>query len=60
MRILMVNVNTTESMTASIAAQARRAAAAGTEIVPLTPRFGPSRWRGTSRAIWRRSPSWTG
>ena len=39
MRILVVNVNTTESMTA----RARRrpeGAAAGTEIVPLTPRFG--------------------
>ncbi|HEY5847578.1 MAG TPA: aspartate/glutamate racemase family protein [Microlunatus sp.] len=46
MRILMVNVNTTESMTASIAAQARRAAAAGTEIVPLTPRFGPESVEG--------------
>ncbi len=42
----MVNVNTTESMTASIAAQARRAAAAGTEIVPLTPRFGPESVEG--------------
>lgn len=40
MRILVVNVNTTMSMTASIAAQARRAATAGTDIVPLTPRFG--------------------
>ena len=46
MRILIVNVNTTESMTASIAAQARRAAAAGTEIVPLTPRFGPESVEG--------------
>ncbi|WP_026536099.1 aspartate/glutamate racemase family protein [Arthrobacter sp. H14] len=40
MRILVVNVNTTESMTAGIAEQARRFAAPGTEIVPLTPRFG--------------------
>jgi allantoin racemase len=40
MRILVVNVNTTESMTASIGEQARRVAAAGTEIVALTPRFG--------------------
>ena len=38
MRILVVNVNTTESMTESIGQQARKVAAAGTEIVPLTPR----------------------
>ncbi len=41
MRILVVNVNTTESMTRLIAEQARAAASAGTEIVPATPRFGP-------------------
>lgn len=40
MRILVVNVNTTESMTDSIAAQARAAASPDTEIVGLTPRFG--------------------
>lgn len=40
MRILVVNVNTTQSMTDSIGAQARAAAAPGTEIVPLTPEFG--------------------
>ena len=40
MRILVVNVNTTDSMTQAIAQQARGAAAEGTEIVPLTPRFG--------------------
>lgn len=40
MRILVVNVNTTEAMTASIGAQARAVAAAGTEIVVLTPFFG--------------------
>lgn len=40
MRILIVNVNTTASMTKSIAAQARKFAAPGTEIVGLTPRFG--------------------
>ncbi|GAA4400170.1 aspartate/glutamate racemase family protein [Tsukamurella soli] len=40
MRILVVNVNTTESMTESIGAQAAAAAAPGTEIVPLTPIFG--------------------
>lgn len=40
MRILVVNVNTTESMTAGIAEAARRVAAPDTEIVALTPRFG--------------------
>jgi allantoin racemase len=40
MRILVVNVNTTESMTHGIGVQARKAALPGTEIVALTPRFG--------------------
>ncbi|MCD1146442.1 aspartate/glutamate racemase family protein [Kocuria sp. LUK] len=40
MRILVVNVNTTESMTASIGREARAVASPGTEIVPLTPLFG--------------------
>lgn len=40
MRILIVNVNTTASMTEGIGAQARKVAAPGTEIVALTPRFG--------------------
>ena len=40
MRILVVNVNTTESMTDAIVASARAAAAPGTEIVGLTPTFG--------------------
>lgn len=40
MRILVVNVNTTRSMTDSIAATARAVASPGTEIVGLTPRFG--------------------
>lgn len=40
MRILIVNVNTTPSMTEGIGAQALKAAAPGTEIVALTPRFG--------------------
>ncbi|MFI7383695.1 aspartate/glutamate racemase family protein [Streptomyces sp. NPDC049813] len=40
MRILVCNVNTTESMTEAIAAQARAVAAPGTEIVALTPAFG--------------------
>jgi allantoin racemase len=40
MRILVVNVNTTASITDAIGAQAAGAAAPGTEIVPLTPSFG--------------------
>lgn len=40
MRILVVNVNTTASMTETIAATARAAAALGTEVVGLTPAFG--------------------
>ncbi|MBP2413008.1 allantoin racemase [Arthrobacter stackebrandtii] len=46
MRILVVNVNTTASMTESIAAQARSAASEGTEIVALTPRFGAESCEG--------------
>ena len=40
MRILVVNVNTTESITETIAQQARAIASPGTEIVGLTPYFG--------------------
>ncbi len=40
MQILVVNVNTTETMTAAIAKSARSVAATGTEIVGLTPAFG--------------------
>jgi len=40
MRILVVNVNTTQSMTDGIGEQACRAASPGTEIVALTPSFG--------------------
>lgn len=40
MRILVVNVNTTESMTDSIGRQAAAAASTGTEIIALTPLFG--------------------
>lgn len=46
MRILVVNVNTTESMTDSIGAQAAAWASPGTEIVPLTPRFGAASVEG--------------
>ena len=40
MRILVVNVNTTQSMTETIGETARAVAAPGTEIVALTPSFG--------------------
>jgi allantoin racemase len=40
-RILVVNVNTTETMTRLIADQARGAASPGTEIIAATPTFGP-------------------
>ncbi|MBB3039497.1 aspartate/glutamate racemase family protein [Hoyosella altamirensis] len=40
MKILVVNVNTTDAMTSLIGARAASAAAKGTEIVPLTPFFG--------------------
>lgn len=46
MRILVVNVNTTVSMTESIAAAARAAASPGTEIVGLTPAFGADSCEG--------------
>lgn len=46
MRILVVNVNTTATMTDSIVAAARAAAAPGTEIVGLTPRFGADSCEG--------------
>ncbi len=46
MRILVANVNTTQSMTDSIAHQARAVAAPGTEIIGLTPRFGADSCEG--------------
>lgn len=42
MRILVLNPNTSESMTAEIADAARAAADRGTELVCLAPRFGTS------------------
>lgn len=46
MRVLVVNVNTTESMTDAIAERARRYADPRTEIVALTPTFGPGSCSG--------------
>lgn len=40
MRILIANVNTTASMTEAIGRQAQSIANPGTEIIPITPRFG--------------------
>ncbi|TIU14550.1 MAG: aspartate/glutamate racemase family protein, partial [Mesorhizobium sp.] len=41
MQILVVNPNTTASMTETIAAAARLVAGAGTEIVAVTSSMGP-------------------
>jgi allantoin racemase len=41
MRILVVNPNTTASMTRKIGAAAKAVASAGTEIVAVNPEFGP-------------------
>ncbi|KQZ67500.1 aspartate/glutamate racemase family protein [Nocardioides sp. Root151] len=46
MRILVVNVNTTVSMTDAIVASARSVASSGTEIIGLTPSFGPDSCEG--------------
>ena len=40
MRILLVNANTTPAVTERIAAEARRVATPGTEVVPVTGTFG--------------------
>ena len=40
MRLLLLNPNTSEFVTAKVAAQARRCAQAGTDIVPVTGAFG--------------------
>lgn len=46
MRILVINPNTTASMTAKIAAAARDAARAGTDIVAVNPADGPASIEG--------------
>ncbi|WP_017626100.1 aspartate/glutamate racemase family protein [Nocardiopsis chromatogenes] len=46
MRILLVNVNTSERVTRALADEARAAARPGTEVVALTPRFGPESVEG--------------
>lgn len=53
MRILVVNVNTTDSITQAIARQAQAAAAPGTEIIGLDARTsGLIRLKVILRAIW--------
>ncbi len=42
MRLLLANANTSVAITDRCAAAARAVAAPGTEIVPATPRFGPT------------------
>lgn len=42
MRILLINANLTRAITDAMASVARRAAAPGTEIVPVTATFGPA------------------
>lgn len=46
MRILVINVNTTEAMTEAIRQGAQRCASPGTEIVALTPTWGPESVEG--------------
>lgn len=46
MRILVLNVNTTVSMTRSIGDSARQVASRGTEIIELTPDFGADSCEG--------------
>jgi allantoin racemase len=46
MRILVLNVNTTEAMTETIGQTARSVASPGTEIVALTPSFGAASVEG--------------
>src|SRR5260370_29786218 len=46
MKILVVNPNTTASMTATIAAAARAAASSGTEIIAATSQAGPASIEG--------------
>lgn len=46
MRIVVANVNTTESVTEAIRQQAVKVAAEGTEILAVTPAFGPESVEG--------------
>jgi allantoin racemase len=46
MRILVINPNTTDAMTRDIEAQARRYAAADSEVEAISPRWGPASIEG--------------
>jgi allantoin racemase len=46
MKLLVINPNTSQPMTAGIAAAARAAAASGTEVVARCPSFGPASIEG--------------
>lgn len=46
MRIVIANVNTTESVTEAIRQQATKAAGPGTEVLAVTPYFGPASVEG--------------
>ena len=58
MKILVVNVNTSETMTGVIAEAARRYASPGTDVVTLTPYFGAEGVDCNFRAIFLLSPLW--
>ena len=66
MRILVMNVNTTSSMTAAMCAAASAVAAPGTEIIATEPRFGPASVEGyyesyiSAAAILDRLATWDG
>lgn len=51
MKILVVNSNTSVSVTDAVAAQARASATPGTEIVALTAPFGPAAIQGRADAV---------
>ncbi len=64
MRILVVNCNTSDDVTADIDAGARRAASPGTEIRTVQPAWGPSSAEGflesfmTAAAVIERVAHW--
>ena len=52
MKLLVINPNTTTSMTEAIANAARAVAAPGTEIVATQPSFGPASIEGHFDEAW--------
>jgi allantoin racemase len=66
MRILLMNVNTTESMTETMRGAAQHVAAAGTEILATQPSWGPASVEGyyesyiSAAAILDRLTTWDG